>query len=142
MNHTTRTLILRADAILLAFFGLFGIVMDLLGYFAGMGAWGTLFWQNPLAVGVVEAHGLALIVALLLLRHATVRETMGWHLTAVSTHLLLGICNLLFWQVFITVNLLPLGVVATLYHFIFVFANGAVLFRRKLVWPIPQGAEQ
>ncbi|MCB0190082.1 MAG: hypothetical protein KDE31_37680, partial [Caldilineaceae bacterium] len=133
---------LRADAILLALFGLFGIVMDLLGYFAGMGAWGTLFWQNPLAVGVVEAHGLALIVAVLLLRHATAHATMGWHLTAVTTHVMLGLCNLLFWQVFINVNLIPLGVVATLYHFIFIIANGAVILRRQVIWPIPQSAER
>ncbi|MEZ4863823.1 MAG: hypothetical protein R3C14_21045 [Caldilineaceae bacterium] len=139
MNHTTRTLILCTDAILLT---LFGIVMDLLGYFAGMGAWGTLFWQNPLAVGVVEAHGLALIVAVLLLRHATAHATMGWHLTAVITHLLLGVCNLLFWQVFITVNLLPLGVVATLYHFTFVIANGAVIWRGQLIGPIRQSVER
>lgn len=127
MTRTMRTLILRADAIPLALFGLFGITMDLLGYLAGIGAWQDLFLHNPLAVGVVEAHGLAMIIAILLIRHAAADKTRMWHITALSVHLLLGSCNLLFWQVFIHVNNLPLGIVTTVYHFLFVIANGAVL---------------
>lgn len=132
MTHTMRTLILRTDAILLALFGLFGLVMDLLGYFAGLGAWKVVFLHNPLAVGAVEAHGLALIVAVLLIRHAPANDTVIWHLTALAVHLLLGLCNLLFWQVFINVGLLPLGIVATLYHFIFVIANGLAVFLARV----------
>lgn len=88
MTHTMRTQILRIDAILLALFGLFGIVMDLLGYFAGLGAWKAVFLYNPLAVGAVEAHGLALIVAVLLICHSSANGTVSWHLTAVAVHLL------------------------------------------------------
>lgn len=132
MTHTMRTLILRADAIPLALFGLFGLAMDLLGYFAGVGAWKALFWHNPLAVGIVEAHGLAIILALVLLRHAPVADTRQWHLVALGLHLLLGTCNLIFWQVFVNVDGLPLGIVTTLYHFVFVIANGAALFLPRM----------
>jgi hypothetical protein len=128
MTHTMRTLILRADAIPLALFGLFGMTMDLLGYFAGIGAWKDAFLNNPLAVGAVEAHGLAMIIAVLLLRHAAAQGTRMWHVTALAVHLLLGISNLLFWQIFISVNMMPLGIVTTAYHFLFVIANGAALF--------------
>lgn len=127
MTDVMRRFILRADAIPLALFGLFGISMDLLGYFFGIGAWKTVFWQNPLAVGAVEAHGLAIILAFLLICHATAKDSRIWHGTALAVHLLLGICNLVFWQVFIKVDALPLGIVATVYHFIFVIANGAAL---------------
>jgi hypothetical protein len=127
MTHSIRTLILRADALPLALFGLFGISMDLLGYFAGIGAWKEVFFHNPLTIGVVEAHGLAMIMALLLLRHAAVKETTLWHGTALAVHLLLGVSNLIFWQVFIRVDAVPLGMVATVYHFVFVIANGLAI---------------
>jgi hypothetical protein len=127
MTHFIRTLILRADAITLALFGLFGITMDLLGYFAGIGAWKNLFFNNPLAVGAVEAHGLAIVIAVLLIRRATASDTIVWHLTAGAVHLLLGICNGVFWQVFTNTNMVPLGIVATAYHFVFVLANSAVV---------------
>ncbi|MCG8351562.1 MAG: hypothetical protein MI924_27665 [Chloroflexales bacterium] len=132
MTHSMRTLILRADAIPLAFFGLSGITMDLLGYFAGIGAWKDVFLNNPLAIGAVEAHGLAIIIAVLLIRHAAAQDTTTWHVTAVAVHLLLGICNLVFWQVFIDVAIAPIGVVATAYHFVFIIANGAALFLTRL----------
>jgi hypothetical protein len=127
-----RTLILRADAIPLAFFGLFGVTMDLLGYFAGLGAWKDVFWNNPQAVGAVEAHGLAVIIAIVLIRHAAAPETIPWHWTAVAVHLLLGVCNLVFWQIFVSVEMVPLGIVATIYHFVFVIANGAALVMPRL----------
>ncbi len=134
MTLSIRTLILRVDAITLALFGLFGIVMDLLSYLTGSGAWKGIFFNNPLAVGVVEAHGLAIIMAVLLIRQAAASDRGMWHLTAVAVHLLLGICNLVFWQVFIHANVVPLGIVATTYHFIFVIANSAAisLARREL----------
>lgn len=132
MTHTMRTFILRMDAIPLALFGLFGLTMDLLGYFAGIGAWKDAFLNNPLVIGVVEAHGLAIIIAILLLRYGAAHETFMWHGVAVAVHLLLGLCNLLFWQGFINVNMVPLGIVATAYHFLFVIANGVAIFSSGL----------
>jgi hypothetical protein len=127
MTYSIRTLILRADAATLAFFGLFGIVTDLLSYFAAIGVWKGVLFHNPLAVGAVEAHGLAIIIAALLIQRAAANDQGVWHLTAVTTHLLLGICNLVFWQVFIHANVVPLGIVATAYHFVFVIANSAAI---------------
>lgn len=128
MTHSMRILILRADAIPLVLFGLSGITLDLLGYFAGIGVWSDIFFNNPLAIGAVEAHGLAIIIAVLLLRYATIEDTRVWHVTAVAVHLLLGICNLVFWQVFINAGIVPIGIVATTYHFVFIAANGVALF--------------
>ena len=135
MTHSTRTLLLRTDAVLLALFGLFGFAMDLLGYFAGIGAWKGIFFNDPLAIGVVEAHGLAIVIAILLLRQAPTNDQVVWHLTAMTVHLLLGICNLVFWQVFINSSAVSLGIAATTYHFLYLIANSAAAFltRRKLV---------
>ncbi|SRR6266542_3042917 len=127
MTHSVRVLILRADAITLGLFGLFGLTTDLLSYFAGTGAWKGVLFNNPLAVGAVEAHGLAIIIAVLLIRQAAFNDQVVWHLTAVTAHLLLGICNLVFWQVFIHANVVPLGIVATIYHFVFVIVNSVAV---------------
>jgi len=127
MTQSRRSLILRADAVLLALFGVFGLAMDLLGYFAGIGAWKDAFLNNPLAVGAVEAHGLATILAMVLLGQASATDTMRWHWTAIALHGLLAMSNLVFWKAFIDVGLMPLGVVATTYHALCVLANGAAL---------------
>lgn len=132
MTQAMRRLVLRADAIPLALFGIFGLLMDLLGYFAGTGAWQTLFLDNPLAIGVVEAHGLAIILACLMLFYSAAPDTRLWHGTAVAIHLLLGVCNVIFWQAFLAVDGVPLGIVATAYHFTFVMANGVALVLPRL----------
>jgi len=38
----------------------------------------------------------------------------GWNLTAGLVHLLLGTCNLIFWPVFESAGVVPIGVIATL----------------------------
>ncbi len=132
MTYPIRILILRADALTLGMFGLFGLTTDLLSYFAGRGAWKDMFFHNPLAVGVVEAHGLAIIIAVLLIRQAAANDQFVWHLTAMAVHLLLGICNLVFWQVFISANVVPLGIVASAYHFVFVITNSTAILLARL----------
>jgi hypothetical protein len=68
-------------------------------------------------VGFVEAHGLAVIIGVLLWRAQPLRS---WHLTAAAVHILLGVSNLVFWQIFVAANLLSLGYVSTCFHFLFV----------------------
>ena len=120
--------ILRADGGLLALFGLAGLTMDLLGYFAGAGLGPSATPGDPRVIGAVEAHGLAIIVAALLLGHAPARNPARWHTTAVVVHLLLGTCNVVFWRIFVDLESIPLGVVATSYHLVFIVANGVALF--------------
>ncbi len=69
------------------------------------------------AIGFVEAHGLAFIIGVLLWRAEPVRL---WHLTAAAVHVLLGTCNLVFWQIFITADALLMGYVTTSLHWTFV----------------------
>jgi hypothetical protein len=123
MNTGMRKLILRTDALILGVFGIFGLTMDLLSYFAGLGTWQQQFFNNPLAVGVVEAHGLAIMMSVLLLRFAGRSDRPTGHLLAATIHLLLGTANLIFWQAFLDTNQLPLGYITTGFHGLFVALN-------------------
>lgn len=96
MTQLIRSRILRADAILLFMFGMFGLTEDLSSYLAGTFVLKGALLSNPLAVGFVEAHGLALIMAVLFFVNTKTNDTKQWHVTALTLHLFLGICNLFF----------------------------------------------
>ncbi len=68
------------------------------------------------AIGFVEAHGLALIIGVLLWRAPPQRV---WHLTATAVHVLLGTANLAFWQLFVASDMLMVGYVTTVLHGLF-----------------------
>jgi hypothetical protein len=71
----------------------------------------------PLAgIGFIEAHGLALIMGVLLWR---AEPTRTWHVTAAAVHILLGTANLLFWQIFSVAGALIAGYVTTSLHWLF-----------------------
>ena len=55
-----RTLLL-VDAVFLIIMGVFGFVSDLASYVAGSGSFQGVFMNDPRVIGVVEAHGLALL---------------------------------------------------------------------------------
>jgi hypothetical protein len=44
----------------------------------------------------------------------------SWHFTAAAIHVLLGTCNLVFWQIFPAANMLAGGYITTSLHWIFV----------------------
>jgi len=114
---------LRVDAGFLAAAGLFGLVGDVLSYVSGAGPFGTTFYQNPTVIGVVEAHSLAVLTAVTLwhfsLKHA---GTFGnW--VGLSAHLVLGGCNMIWFDVFSHVQAEAQGVAVTVVHFVFVALN-------------------
>src|SRR5919112_458391 len=69
--------ILLADGAFLLIAGFAALIADLAGYFLGAGPFAALAGQ-PLAIGAVEAHGLAVLVGLLLL-WATADDHWRWH---------------------------------------------------------------
>jgi hypothetical protein len=127
MNTAMRKLILRTDGLLLGAFGTFGLIMDLVGYFTGGGTWQNQLLNNPIMIGFVEAHGFAIICAVLLFRAASGDRPTG-HWLGMMIHILLGTANLIFWQIYLDLNQLPLGYISTSFHWIFVVANGLALF--------------
>lgn len=119
MTAQTRQRILRANAVYLILASLAGwVVLDIPGSFLSRGPAAGILAQAPHAgIGFFEAHGLALIFGALLWRAAPLRS---WHVTAVAVHVLLGTANLLFWQIFIAVDLLAMGYITTGLHWLFV----------------------
>jgi hypothetical protein len=113
-----RTAILRANAVYLLVAAAGGFTADILGAFYGRGPVAPVLAAAPnAAIGFVEAHGLALIIGVLLWRAETSR---AWHLTAVAVHVLLGTANLVFWQLFIAGDMLAVGYITTAMHWLFV----------------------
>jgi len=118
MSNATRALILRANAIFLLFASSVAFLADIAGSFFAAGPVAALFSQTPyLAIGSAEAHGLAFILGVLLWRAVPGRQ---WHLAAAGIHILLGSCNLLFWDVFVVGDVLAVGYITTLLHWLFV----------------------
>lgn len=118
---------LRADAVFLLAAAAGGMATDLRGVFTGAGPMGTVLAAVPHAgIGFVEAHGLALILGVLLWRAVPSRS---WHATACAIHLLLGGSNLLFWPLFSYADMLTVGVVATGLHGLFALLQGALAWR-------------
>jgi hypothetical protein len=114
MTLATRTLILRANAIFLLIASTGGFITDIAGSFFGRGVEAAILNDAPGAgIGLLEAHGLAFIIGVLLWRAAPLRS---WHFTAAAVHLLLGSANLAFWQFFIISDALVVGIVTTSVH--------------------------
>jgi hypothetical protein len=84
---------------------------------------------SPKTNGGFEAHGLAIILGVLLLRAAKVGDRRSWRALGLSVHLLLGTANLVFWSSFLQLDVFMIGVVTTALHNIFVGAQAACLWR-------------
>ena len=121
-----RRRILRANAAFLTVMSLFGLALDIAGAFFASGPQSRILTGSsaggPPAVGIgfVEAHGLALILGITLWR---VPPTRPWHLTAAAIHLLLGVSNLAFWNIFVESQMLGMGYFTTIAHGVFAAAQ-------------------
>lgn len=117
MTMTARRSILRANAVFLAVAAAGGLVTDIRGGFFGQGPLARLLDGAPGgAIGFFEAHGLALIFAVLLWGAEPSRR---WHATGAAIHALLGGANLAFWPVFPAMDALALGYLTTALHGLF-----------------------
>ena len=119
---------LRLDGGFLAIAGSFGLLADITGHFFGVGPMAEMF-GSPYTIGGFEAHGLAIILGVLLLRAAKVGDRRSWHALGLSVHVLLGSANLLFWSSFLQLDVLMIGVVTTALHSVFICAQAACLWR-------------
>ena len=117
---------MRLDGAFLALAGGAAILAETVGHFFGVGPLAGMR-GSPYTIGGFEAHGLAIIIAILLLRGATLADRRLWHAVGLSTHLLLGSANLLFWNAFVQQNLIGVGVVTTALHAAFAAAHSACL---------------
>jgi len=74
----------------------------------------------------------AVIIGVLLLTVAARDGRRFWHVLAASGHTLLGTANLVVWHSFVVFGMVPMGIAATVVHFVFVVAHiGAVVVSRE-----------
>jgi hypothetical protein len=118
MLTETRRLILRANALYLGIASIAAfILLDLRAILFGAGPAAQVLASAPhAAIGFVEAHGLAFILAVLLWTAQPVRHA---HLTAAAVMLLLGVSNLVFWPLFATTGMTAPGAILTAAHLAF-----------------------
>jgi hypothetical protein len=114
--------VLRLDGGFLLVAGGAAMIIETVGHFLGVGPLAQTK-GSPYTIGSFEAHGLAIIFAILLIRAATLSERFLWHGFGLVVHLLLGCSNLLYWSSFIQLNVVPVGVITTALHFVFVIAH-------------------
>lgn len=137
MTSATQRVILRANAVYLGLGAVGGLFfMDLPAVILGVGPGARILSNAPhAAIGFIEAHGLALILSIWLWRAEPVRS---WHITGAAIALLLGTCNLIFWQIFVAGDALAMGYVTTGLHWIFAVVQCWVAMRAGE--RIPEGA--
>lgn len=128
MNKT----ILRADAVFVGLAGSFGVTSDLTSYLAGKGVFANIFYQNPLVISSVEAHMLGIATAVLLWYFSTKLPTTAGNKLAIAFHLICGISNVVWFDIFYLANMPTQGFVVTILHFLFVALNGLVVFRGEV----------
>lgn len=111
--------VLKLNALFLMLIGSLQIIFELLSHFIGVGPLADRFLESPYTLGFFEAHGLAVLMGILLWRAAANPQKFS-HQLAVTIHILLGGANLLFWNSFIQLDFVAPGIVATVFHGIFV----------------------
>lgn len=121
-----RQRLLRVNALFLGGFGLLGlVVMDIPAACCQAGAAGAIVAAAPSsAIGFIEAHGLAVILAALFFRASLQTPDLSWHVAAAATHLLLGTANIVFWDLFVIGDVVWLGWLTTALHVVFATAEG------------------
>jgi hypothetical protein len=133
--------ILLLDGCFLLVVGLVAAFAEFMSHFWGSGLHGTRFLTSPYTIGFFEAHGLAVLMGVLLIR-ATKRdgvERQFWHSLAVAIHLLLGGSNLLYWLSFVALDFVAQGVVTTVAHGLFIVLNLVCLLQLRNLVRIPGG---
>lgn len=106
-------------------------IFDLLSFVWGTGPLGTLLHNELLTVGLFEAHGLAFLMGLILLRAARSDPRPTWHLLGAGIHFLLGSSNLIFWALFAVWNVVTAEIVTTGIHWLFVAAQLICLWKAR-----------
>ena len=122
--------ILRFNAVFLMLIGSLQVTFELLSHFKGVGPLANRFVGSPYTIGFFEAHGLAVLMGVLLWR-ASADPQKFWHSFAVVIHVFLGCANLLFWNSFVQLDFVLPGIVATIFHGVFIVSESYCAWRKE-----------
>lgn len=125
-NHKLPLWLLRLDGSFLIVAGGVALALETLGHFWGVGPMAGAL-DSPHTIGGFEAHGLAVLIGVLLFHSSSGEERMLWHLVALITHFFLGSANLLFWSSYSHHDILAVGYISTVLHAIFVIGQAICL---------------
>jgi hypothetical protein len=114
--------VLQFDGGFLLLAGIAAMIIETVGHFLGVGPLAQTK-GSPYTIGGFEAHGLAIIFAVLFIRAASLPKRFLWHQLGVVVHLLLGGSKLIYWSSFVQLSLVPMGVITTVLHLAFVIAH-------------------
>ena len=123
--------ILKIDGLFLVIMGSLAGITDLVSYFAGKGPFGKVYFQNSIAIGGFEAHCLAVIIGAVLVLKSKSQEAAFYHKVAIFIHSTLGVSNLIWFNVFLDTNTIPMGYITTLAHFSFILFNVIAIREEK-----------
>ena len=140
MTTTIRQRILRAHAVYMGVAAILGLLfLDLRGFILNTGPGSQVASAAPFTIiGFFEAHGLALILAVLFWGAAPERK---WHLTGMATAALLGTANVIFWRFFVATDTLVMGYLTTGLHWTFAVAQLLAVAALKGDVPLGRVAE-
>lgn len=122
-----RNKLLRLDALFIGITGAVQMMMEIAGHFKQTGIYSDIFARSPYTIGFFEAHGLAMLIALLVLTSKGTRNQF-WHRVMLIVHLFLGGANVLFWHSFVVFDLIIPGTIATIFHGCFAIGNFYVVY--------------
>lgn len=130
-TRRVRRVLMLVNGVFLALVGSVQVTFELLAYYAGAGPYATVFDRSPYTIGWVENHGLACLIGVLFLTVAARDARRFWHLFALVVHAFLAAANLAFWDSFVTFDVAPMGVAATIAHLLFIVAHTVCLARSR-----------
>jgi hypothetical protein len=126
-----KSTILKIDGIFLTVMGTLAAVMDLAGHFANKGPFATTYYQKTVVIGGLEAHCLAAILGVVLLVKRNANDNKFYNKVAIVIHAVLMICNLVWFDAFRETDTLPMGYIATAFHFLFILFNFIAIYRTR-----------
>jgi hypothetical protein len=126
-----KKMVLKIDGFFLVIMGTLAGVTDLVSYFAGKGPFGDIYYQNSIAIGGFEAHCLALIAGSVLVVKSKSPDAIFFNKVGAFIHTSLGISNLIWFNIFLETDTIPMGYITTFAHFLFILLNIIATLKTK-----------
>ena len=110
--------------------GTMAAITDLMAYFTGMGPFGDTYYQKSITIGGFEAHCLAIILGVILFTKSK-SDGHFFNKIAATIHIVLGISNLIWFNVFFETGSVGMGYATTIAHFLLASFNLLAIYKNS-----------